>query len=183
MPKVIQWYVDSREHTGTKLNLSNYFPWRRLRKVGLHQTLDELENKEKFQFGRYTFRRDPIHHSWKNFSSETEIRFINPSDVEYSTSDINIFPIRFHANEDDIFTVKDLCPFKNLPNHIIDWLRNHPDCMIVFHDAHEAKSITDKLFGTIPALVAKREHYNLKNHFVYLDCRANPEKLIRRTYY
>lgn len=184
MSKVIQWYISGITHPENGGNLSNYLPWRRIRKVGIEQTFEELKNnQEKFQFGHYTFKIDPIWHSWKNFSSETEIRIIDPTDINYQEDEINIFPIRFRSNEDQIFTISELCPFKNLPNHIIDWLRNHPDCMIVFHDAHEAKCITDKLFGTIPALVAKREHYNLKNQFVYLDSRANPEKLIRRTYY
>lgn len=185
MAKVVQWYVDNITNPDSGIEFSNYFPWKKMENAGLQSVLDNLHTeKGEYDFGRYTFRSDEIYHSWRNYTDDTEIRFIrSKKDSVYLVGNINIFPIRFLANEDQVFANPDLCPFENLPDDILQWLRDHPSCTIVFHDPHEAKAITNELFTTIPALIVKRKHYKLHNQFVFLDSRANPEVLIEHSDY
>ena len=181
MTKVVQWYVDNNIiNPETGFELSNYFPWKRLKNEKLQDILDNLhDHRDECDFGRYTFRSDEPYHSWRDYSDDSQIQYIRDKKKNsiYSDGNINIFPIRFLANEDQVFADPNLCPFANLPEDILQWLRNHPSCTIVFHDPHEAKAITNELFTTVPALIVKRKHYNLCNQFVFLDSRANPEVL------
>lgn len=179
MAKVVQWYVDNLINPDTGIELSNYFPWNKINSNSLENVLEDLHcNMGEKDFGRYTFRSDEEYHSWRNFSYETEIQYIrNKKNSIYLYSNINIFPIRFLSNEDQVFADPALCPFANLPEDVLQWLRDHPSCTIVFHDPHEAKAVTNKLFVTVPALMVKRKHYKLANQFVFLDSRANAEVL------
>lgn len=185
MAKVVQWYVDSLKNPETGIELSNYFPWKELETRQLQTVLDNLHNnKGELDFGRYTFRSDEVYHSWREFTKDTDIQYIrDKKDGVYLDNNINIFPIRFLANEDQVFANPNLCPFANLPEDTLQWLRDHPSCTIVFHDPHEAKAITNELFVTIPALVVKRKHYQLANQFVFLDSRANAEVLTKHSDY
>jgi len=184
MSKVIQWYVSDIPNPHIDKHLSNYFPWRKLRDKSVLQIIQEMDNnKGDTDIGRYSFRSDPKWHSWEDFTNETEIRFINKHKREYDHKDINIFPIRLVANDDQVFTYKDLCPFGNLPVETLEWLREHKDCAIVFHDAHEAKAITSKDFVTVPSLIVKRKEYALENRFVYLDSHATNETLYKNSVY
>ena len=170
MTKVIQWYVSDIPNPHNGKHLSNYFPWKNLDQKSVLQTIKEMDEKKgPTDIGRYSFRSDPLYHSWEEYHTQTEIRFINIDSHTYSDRDINIFPIRFVANDDQIFTYKNLCPFGNLPNTTISWLRAHTDCAIVFHDVHEAKAVTSRDFVTVPSLIVKRKEFNLENKFVFLD--------------
>jgi hypothetical protein len=170
MTKVIQWYVSDVLNPHIGRHLSNYFPWHSLEKLSVQQTIKGMdENRGTKDIGRYSFRSDPIWHSWEEYTNQTEIKFIDKDSYTYSDRDINIFPIRFVANDDQIFTYKPLCPFGNLPDSVISWLREHTDCGIVFHDVHEAKAVTTRDFVTVPSLIVKRKEFNLQNRFVFLD--------------
>ena len=178
MTKVVQWYVDNIINPESGIELANYFPWKRLNNEKLQSILNNLHTKKgEYDFGRYTFRSDETYHSWREYPEDTQIQYIRNKNSVYLNGNINIFPIRFLANEDQVFADPDLCPFANLPDDILQWLREHPSCTIVFHDPHEAKAITNELFTTIPALIVKRKHYKLHNQFVWLDSRANSEVL------
>lgn len=182
--KVIQWYVSDIPNPHINRHLSNYFPWHSLKQKSVLQTIKDMdENKGVKDIGRYSFRSDPVWHSWEEYNTQTEIRFINKDSYSYSSSDINIFPIRFVANDDQIFTHKDLCPFGNLPENVIKWLKAHTDCGIVFHDVHEAKAVSSKDFVTIPALIVKRKEYDLENKFVFIDSHANTDSIYKNRYY
>jgi hypothetical protein len=183
--KVIQWHVDNIKEPGTNNHISNYFPWRRLEAgESLEKIVRELRSKKNsLNFGRFSFVGEEPCNSWVAHANETEIRYIRKDSASYDKKDINIFPIRILANEDDVFVHPHLCPFANLPEDIIIWLESHPSCAIVFHDPHEAKAITDELFATIPALTVKRKQYNLLNQFVWLDSRAATDKLKENSYY
>lgn len=184
MSKVIQWYVSDLPNPHIDKHLSNYFPWRKLRDQSVLQIIQEMDNnKGNTDIGRYSFRSDPKWHSWEDFTSQTEVRFINKDKRKYDRKDINIFPIRLVANDDQVFTFKELCPFGNLPVETLDWLREHKDCAIVFHDAHEAKAVSSRDFVTIPGLIVKRKEYNLENRFVYLDSHATNETLYGNSAY
>lgn len=184
MTKVIQWYVSDTLNPHIDKPLSNYFPWNKLKEKSVLQTIKEMdENKGISDIGRYSFRSDPIWHSWEEYTTQTEIRFINKDKSNYSSSDINIFPIRFVANDDQIFTYKDLCPFGNLPKETIEWLRTHKDCNIMFHDVHEAKAVSSKDFVTIPSLIVKRKEFQLDNKFIFLDSHANTEATYKNKHY
>lgn len=184
MSKVIQWYVSDIPNPHIDKHLSNYFPWNKLRDQSVLQIINDMDNnKGNDQIGRYSFRSDPEWHSWAQFETQTEIRFINKDKSKYDCKDINIFPIRLVANDDQVFTYKDLCPFGNLPDETISWLRQHKDCAIVFHDAHEAKAISSKDFVTIPSLIVKRKEYKLENRFVYLDSHVSNETLYENSVY
>jgi len=182
--KVIQWYVSDIPNPHIDRHLSNYFPWKELNSKSVLQIIDDMDNNtgEK-DIGRYSFRSDPLYHSWEEYFTQTEIRFINKDWNSYDRHDINIFPIRFVANDDQIFTHKHLCPFGNLPNETIKFLKEHPDCGIIFHDVHEAKAVTSRDFVTIPSLIVKRKEYDLENKFVFLDSHANTESLYRNRHY
>jgi hypothetical protein len=141
------------------------------------------DNKGPKDIGRYSFRSDPVYHSWEEYISQTEIRFINRHSHLYSDKEINIFPIRFVANDDQIFTYKNLCPLGNLPDSTIAWLQTHKDCAIVFHDVHEAKAVTNRQFVTVPSLIVKRKEYNLENKFAFLDSHTTNETLYKNSDY
>lgn len=183
--KVVQWHIDDIKEPGSDKYIANYFPWKRLESgESFDKLINELRSdKGGTSFGRFSFVSEEICNSWEDYKQETEIRFIRKDSASYSFKDINIFPIRILANEDDIFVHPHLCPFDNLPYEIINWLRSHPSCAIVFHDPHEAKAVTDSLFVTVPALTVKRKQYKLMNQFVWLDSRAHPDKLKENSYY
>ena len=184
MSKVIQWYVSDIPNPHIDKHLSNYFPWNELNQKSVLQTIKEMDkHKGPTDIGRYSFRSDPVWHSWEEYTSQTEIRFINKDSHTYSDRDINIFPIRFVANDDQIFTYKNLCPLGNLPPNIISWLQAHNDCAIVFHDAHEAKAVSSRDFVTIPSLIVKRKEFDLENKFVFLDSHATTESIYKNTDY
>jgi hypothetical protein len=184
MTTVVQWYVSDTPNPHINKHLSNYFPWRELQRKTTLQVIKEMdENKGEQDIGRYSFRSDPVWHSWEEFNTQTQIRFINKDSHTYSDRDINIFPIRFVANDDQIFTYKSLCPLGNLPDETIAWLQTHKDCAIVFHDAHEAKAVTSKDFVTIPGLIVKRKEFNLENKFVFLDAHANTDAIYENSVY
>lgn len=185
MSKVIQWYVTKQKFNPfDKTDLSNYFPWNSFDTKTVHQIFQEMNtNVGEAHIGRFSFKSDFHHHNWKDYTKETEIRYIDTDYKTYSHKNINIFPIRFRANEDHIFMHPSLCPFDNLPKSVISWLRSHKDCAIVFHDVNEAKSITSREFVTVPGLIIKRKQYNLENKFVYLDSRANPDPIIEKSHY
>lgn len=180
MIKITQWYVSNLQHGDCNYELSNYFPYKKLEHQSIEKIIDELQFANgKGNFGRYTLINDPEYHSWRNFSHETEIKYIDQH--TYQEDSINIFPIRFIANEDEIFTQDNLCPFDNLPNQVMRWLQKHTSCSIVFHDPHEAKNLAESKYRTIPSLVKKRNKFNLKNRFIYIDSSANADRLYKST--
>jgi hypothetical protein len=184
MSKVIQWYVSDIPNPHIDKHLSNYFPWKKLQTMSVLQTIREMDdNKSEDEIGRYSFRSDPEWHSWVDFYTQTEVRFINKDFRNYDPKDINIFPIRLVANDDQVFTYKNLCPFGNLPNETIEWLQKHKDCAIVFHDAHEAKAVSSRDFVTIPSLIVKRKEFKLENRFVFLDSHANTKSIYENSVY
>jgi hypothetical protein len=184
MSKVIQWYVSDILNPHIDKHLSNYFPWNELKHKSVLQTIKTMdENKGDADIGRYSFRSDPVWHSWEEYISQTEIRFINKDSHTYDHKDINIFPIRFVANDDQIFTYKHLCPFGNLPKETIKWLQEHKDCAIVFHDVHEAKAVSSRDFVTIPSLIVKRKEYKLENTFAFLDSHATSDSIYKNSVY
>ena len=185
MSKVVQWYVTNNHvNPFDKSMLSNYFPWNELKSKSIQQTFRILNTPTKDpHIGRFSFKSEYEYHSWAKYTKETEIRFIDKDYKTYSDKDINIFPIRFRANEDHIFMHKSLCPFAHLPDNVIEWLRTHKCCAIVFHDVHEAKAVTSKQFVTIPGLIVKRKEYNFENKFVYIDSRANSKSIIEKSSY
>ena len=185
MSKVIQWYV-TKQHVNPhdRSILSNYFPWNDLKSKTINQIFREMNtNIGEAHIGRFSFKSDFDYHTWKDYHKETEIKFIDTDGKTFNPRDLNIFPIRFRANEDHVFMHKALCPFGHLPKSVIEWLRHNKQCSIVFHDANEAKAITSKEFVTIPGLISKRKEYNLENKFVYLDSRANADVLHEKSYY
>lgn len=184
MTKVIQWYVSDIPNPHIDKPLSNYFPWRELEKKTVLQIIKEMDTyKGPKDIGRYSFRSDPVWHSWEEYISQTEIKYINRDSHTYNHRDINIFPIRFVANDDQIFTYKNLCPFGNLPESVLSWLQSHKDCAVVFHDVHEAKAVSSRDFVTIPSLIVKRKEYNLENRFVFLDSHATNKSIYENSVY
>lgn len=184
MSKVIQWYVSDIPNPHIDKHLSNYFPWKKLKDKSVLQIIKEMDNnKEEDQIGRYSFRSDPVWHSWEDFKTQTEIRFIDKDSRLYDHKDINIFPIRIVANDDQVFTFKNLCPFGNLPKETMLWLQSHKDCAIVFHDAHEAKAVSSRDFVTIPSLIVKRKEFKLENAFVFLDSHATSQTIYENSVY
>jgi len=184
MTRVVQWYVDDLPNPHIDSHLSNYFPWLDLRNKSVLNVIKEMDTfKGERDIGRYSFRSDPVWHTWEKFTNETEIKFITRDENSYSDRDINIFPIRIVAGDDEVFTHPDLCPFNHLPNRTMEFLHAHPDCAIVFHDPHEAKALSSKDFVTIPSLIVKRKQYKFTNKFVFLDSRVRSDTVYSNSVY
>lgn len=179
MKKVVQWYIKpdpfKEEHEDRLVPISNYAPWKSIKslsKTNLQKMYHDFKMTEKY--GLLKQRSFPIMHeynTWANKSKETQIKFIDRD--SYNRDDINIFPIQFRMQEDQIFTHPEHMPLFKLPDIAINFLKNHLDCYILFHDIFEAKALSAYNWMQIPGIAVQRKALNLKNPVMYINCQTN----------
>ena len=128
----------------------------------------------------YTLKRIDNLNSWCDHTDETTIKYIGD---DYNDADINVLIFHFRNQEDDVFRIQGMAPLDQLPDYAIDFLRAHPDCLIVMFDHQEAKCITNEGWAILPSLIRQRGQYALTNQFVWLHCGANNIDMMDETFY
>lgn len=185
--KLTQWYIDKGEANNQLETqpFNNFFPWKTYRSLDLDRFKKFIEDPMSNQwfsifvhFGllgmdsRYLIGTDDPY---------TEIKYVNQSN--YESTSYNIFPFHIWSNgvHQGIFTChpETQLPivyhmFKNLPDEILTWLRQHPDCRIAFIDQIENKKIADY----IDILENIRNKFQLQNEIIWNDAGISSEKIL-----
>lgn len=169
---VVQWYIDKYGDEDTPC--SNFLPWNRYKKPirKSQQIVDEIQHKHP-DFCKHTFVKERRWHTWKEFPEETTIKYLKDQEQYIEKNNVNIFVIRFHNTEQEIFVNPRLSPLDSLPSEAINFLRKHPGCFIVFHDVHEAKSISAPNWWQIPSIGMSRWRLNLNNPVMWINSQSN----------
>lgn len=165
MCKIVQWFVEESE-LGP---VSNYRCW------------SKKDKHSRSIFGHYTIENLYSHNFLTGLDNPGQTVYKIVGRDNFNDLDINIFPFYIRNVDDQIFKDPNLWPLTNLPESVIDFLRNSPSCHITFLDVFEAKEVRDEKVCSIESLKVQRSYLNLNNDIFWINNELNLDQ--KQDYY
>jgi len=162
MTKIVQWYV---KRFNQRYLFNNCFPWNDGLDLSNSNIWKLYNNKE-----HYYCRNAPMlieNYMIGKEDSSLEIKIIGED--EYDSNDINLMPFILKLGRFELFDEPRKYPFKNLDSKIIQWIKSHPELVIIWLDYWEAKNITNRFYNIIPGLYEQKSISNIDNKQIWIN--------------